>query len=213
MKTRVFLIRHGETEYNVQGRFQGSKDINLTENGIAQAHQLKERFQNKFDYIFSSPLTRAYETAKILASVNGTEAIKVDNLREINFGEWEGLTAKEVKDTYPDALELWKNDEIEGPLVGGDVTMKLAAIRGKECIMDIVKEHPGSKIAIVAHGAIIRCAISEIFNWNVGSMYHQLVLGNTAVSELTFDEKLRPQLVTLNDTNHLTEDSKSVPSL
>lgn len=213
MKTRVFLIRHGETEYNVQGRFQGSKDINLTENGIAQAHQLKERFQNEFDYIFSSPLTRAYETAKILASVNGIEAVKVDNLREINFGEWEGLTAKEVKETYPDALELWKNDEIDGPLVGGDVTMKLAAIRGKECIMDLVKKHPGSNIAIVAHGAIIRCAISEIFNWNVGSMYHKLVLGNTAVSEITFDEKLRPQLVTLNDTNHLTEDSKSVPSL
>lgn len=212
MKTRVFLIRHGETEYNVQGRFQGSKDINLTESGIAQAHQLKERFQNKFDYIFSSPLTRAYETAKVLASVNNTEVVIVDNLREINFGEWEGLTAKEVVETYPDAYELWKNDEINGPLCGGDVSMKLAGIRGEKCIMDIAEKHPGSKIAIVAHGAIIRCAIAEIFDWNVG-MYHKLVLGNTAVSEVSFDEKLRPQLVSLNDTNHLSEDTQSVTSL
>lgn len=208
MKTTVFLIRHGETEWNVQGKFQGSRDIELSKNGILQAHQLKERFENKFDYIYCSPMRRAFETANILTCNMNKDPVIADNLREIDFGQWEGLTIKEIKETYSDEFKTWLNDKDEAPICGGEGSIRLASIRATECIMNIVKKHTGGKIAIVAHGGIIIAGLIGIFQWDM-SMYHKIMLGNTAVSELSFNKLLYPKLISLNDTNHLSEDSKS----
>lgn len=209
MKTTVFLIRHGETPWNVLGKFQGCNDIDLSENGVVQAHHLKKRFENKLDYIYSSPLKRAFETAKILTSSREKDPVIADNLREINFGQWEGLTVKEIQSTYPEVFNMWKTDKIEAPISGGDGSLKLASIRAKECIMEIVNEHKGSTIAIVAHGGILKAGLIGLFQWDM-DMYHKMILGNTAISELRFDDFLNPCLVSFNDTNHLSEDTKSV---
>lgn len=209
MKTTVFLIRHGETPWNVLGKFQGSNDIALSEKGIVQAHQLKERFKSTFDFIYSSPLVRAYETAKILASVNEKEALIAKDLREINFGEWEGLSLKEIQETYQEAFKLWKTDKVNAPLCGGDTSLKLASIRAKECILEIINKHKGDTIAIVAHGGILKAALIGLFQWDM-DMYHKMILGNTAVCEIKFDDFLNPSLVSFNDTTHLSQTHKSV---
>ena len=93
MKTTVLLIRHGETEWNLLGKFQGCTDIALSQDGIKQAEALRDRLKGDFDYIYSSPLMRANETAKILASEYNKEVEVVQDIREINFGEWEGVVA------------------------------------------------------------------------------------------------------------------------
>ncbi|KJZ91383.1 hypothetical protein ClosIBUN22A_CONTIG111g02317 [Clostridium sp. IBUN22A] len=196
------LIRHGETEWNILGKFQGSTDIPLSNEGIRQAFMLKERLKSDFDYIFSSPLKRAYETAKILCDESGKQVSIAEEIREINFGEWEGLTVKGIAEKYPDIFNEWRNDKREGKFCGGDMSTLNASIRAKNCIMEIANKHKGKKIVIVAHGGIIKAGLIGIFEWDM-SMYHKIALGNTCVNTITFNDDMKPALLGLNDTNHL----------
>lgn len=202
MKTTIMLIRHGETEWNILGKFQGSTDIPLSNEGIRQAFMLKERLKSDFDYIFSSPLKRAYETAKILCDESGKQISIAEEIREINFGEWEGLTVKGIAEKYPDIFNEWRNDKREGKFCGGDMSTLNASIRAKNCIMEIANRHKGKKIVIVAHGGIIKAGLIGIFEWDM-SMYHKIALGNTCVNTITFNDDMKPALLGLNDTNHL----------
>ncbi|MBZ0314560.1 histidine phosphatase family protein [Clostridium sp. LQ25] len=202
MKTTIMLIRHGETEWNILGKFQGSTDIPLSNEGIRQAFMLKERLKSDFDYIFSSPLKRAYETAKILCDESGKHVSIAEEIREINFGEWEGLTVKGIAEKYPDIFNEWRKDKREGKFCGGDMSTLNASIRAKNCIMEIANKHKGKKIVIVAHGGIIKAGLIGIFEWDM-SMYHKIALGNTCVNTITFNDDMKPALLGLNDTNHL----------
>lgn len=202
MKTTIMLIRHGETEWNILGKFQGSTDIPLSNEGIRQAFMLKERLKSDFDYIFSSPLKRAYETAKILCDESGKQVSIAEEIREINFGKWEGLTVKGIAEKYPDIFNQWRNDKREGKFCGGDMSTLNASIRAKNCIMEIANKHKGKKIVIVAHGGIIKAGLIGIFEWDM-SMYHKIALGNTCVNTITFNDDMKPALLGLNDTNHL----------
>lgn len=111
MKTTLLLIRHGETEWNALGKFQGCTDIELSEEGIKQAQILKNRLNGEFDWIYASPLSRAFKTANILASITNKEVIIEPEIREINFGEWEGLTVKQISEKYPDVFKAWRTDK------------------------------------------------------------------------------------------------------
>lgn len=202
MKTTIMLIRHGETEWNILGKFQGSTDIPLSNEGIRQAFMLKERLKSDFDYIFSSPLKRAYETAKILCDESVKHVSIAEEIREINFGKWEGLTVKGIAEKYPDIFNEWRNDKREGKFCGGDMSTLNASIRAKNCIMEIANKHKGKKIVIVAHGGIIKAGLIGIFEWDM-SMYHKIALGNTCVNTITFNDDMKPALLGLNDTNHL----------
>ena len=202
MNTEILLVRHGETEWNTLGKFQGCKDIALSNNGIYQASFLKKRFENGFHCIYTSPLIRAIQTAKIISEDTDMIPIISDELREINFGKWEGLTLNQIEVNYTDEFNIWKTDEINGNLVGGDISLRKASIRAKNEILKIVKKNIGKKIIIVCHGGIIKAGLIGIFNWKM-TMYHKLILGNTAVSKLYFDEAFNPILATLNDTSHL----------
>ena len=209
MKTTVLLIRHGETEWNTLGKFQGCTDIELSKEGIKQAVVLKNRLKGDFEYIYSSPLSRAFETAKILASGTDKGVIVAPEIREINFGEWEGLTVHEIAEKYPEVFKTWRTDKTDSYICGGDLSINNAASRAKKCILDIVKKHKGKKIAIVAHGGIIKAGLIGIFEWDM-TMYHKILLGNTCINTLTFNDDLMPALVTLNDTNHLNSEAKTV---
>lgn len=207
MATTLFLVRHGETEWNALGKFQGCIDIELSEEGIFQANLLKEKVQNSFDYIYSSPLKRALDTANIICSNKNIKPKVEPNLREINFGEWEGLTPKEIEELYPENFIKWKSDELTAPICGGDLSLKLASVRALKAILKIINKHKNKKIIIVCHGGIIKAGLIGLFNWKM-TMYHQIILGNTSICKLTFDDDLIPTLVTLNDTSHLPKTYK-----
>lgn len=209
MKTVVKLIRHGETEWNTLGRFQWCTDIALSKNGIEQAILLKNRLNGDFDYIYSSPLSRALETAKILTSDTDKEVIIAPEIREIHFGEWEGLTIHEIKEKYPDKFKEWRSDKKESYICGGDLSIHNAANRAKDCILEIVSKHKGKKVAIIAHGGIIKAGLIGIFEWDM-TMYHKIALGNTCINTIVFNEELMPALIGLNDTNHLNCNVKTV---
>lgn len=204
MHTTLYLIRHGETEWNRLGKFQGSKDISLCEDGISQAKYLAERLDGNFDYLYTSPLTRAKKTAQIICKKSKIDPIIFDDMREINYGEWEGLTTKEIKASFSQEFKLWKTDKITAPICGGDVSLKNASIRGKNSVLKIVQAHQGKKIVIVAHGGIIKAAIIGLFNFDM-TMYHKIYIGNTSITKLIFNDKLEPIIEVLNDTSHLVD--------
>ncbi|WP_026886498.1 histidine phosphatase family protein [Clostridium beijerinckii] len=202
MKTTLLLIRHGETDWNALGKFQGCTDIELSKEGIKQAQVLKNRLNGTFDWIYASPLSRAFKTANILASITDKEVIIEPEIREINFGEWEGLTIQQISEKYPDVFKAWRTDKKESYICGGDSSIRNAVGRAKKCILDIVSKHRGEKIVIVAHGGIIKAGLIGIFEWDM-TMYHKIALGNTCINKITFNDDLMPMLVSLNDTTHL----------
>ncbi|MCR3758276.1 histidine phosphatase family protein [Clostridium felsineum] len=204
MKTTVLLVRHGETEWNVQGRFQGCHDINLTNNGIRQAEKVSKRLEGKFDCVYASPLKRAFDTASLIAETKGIKPVVEEDLREINFGLWEGLTMKDIELEFPKEFNIWRNDAEEGPLCGGDLSIKRASLRAKEAVLKIVRENKGKSIVMVAHGGIIKAVLIALFNWDM-LMYHRILLGNTSICKLEFNDDM-PRIVTLNDVSHLPEE-------
>lgn len=205
MSTKLYLIRHGETEWNCLGKYQGSSDMNLSKRGILQARYLHKRLHGKYDCIYTSPMKRAFQTAEIIAG-DEKDKLKIENdLREIDYGEWEGLTADEILKKYPDEYNKWKTDKIKAPLCGGDLSLKNASIRAKNAILKIARSNPLKKVLVVAHGGIIRAGLIGIFEFDM-SLYHKIVLANTAISEVDFDNNLRPIIVSLNDTKHLPDE-------
>lgn len=204
MNTKVFLIRHGETEWNRLGKFQGCQDIDLSLEGIVQAEHLSKRFNTNFDYICTSPLKRAIQTATIIAANKKIQPMIVDELREINFGQWEGLTLEQISCKFPKEFSKWRTDKLEGPMCGGDLSIEKASTRAKNAIKEIADKHKEKRILIVAHGGIIKAGLIGLFDWDM-TMYHKLKLGNTSICEINFDFDLNPTISTINDTSHLPD--------
>ena len=207
MPTTLLLIRHGETPWNVLGKIQGCTDIDLMETGKYQANLLADKLKGTFSAIYSSPLNRAFETAQILAAPNHLSVHKKENLREINFGLWEGLTFKEVAATYPEAYAKWQTDD--APLCGGDGSLENCAIRARNCLLDLVRQHPNETIVAVSHGGLLKASLIGLFDLRM-SMYHQMALGNTCVTTIRFTDDFKPILINLNDTSHLTEEARCI---
>ncbi|PHV69572.1 histidine phosphatase family protein [Sporanaerobium hydrogeniformans] len=202
MHTTVLLIRHGETEWNLQGKIQGTQNIPLSHQGKAQAQLLAKRLHGTLDYVYSSPLERAFQTAQILCTSTSLTPLPLENLKEVDFGSWEGLNFKEVATTYPEAFNLWRTDEVLGPLIDGEGNLKKASLRATSCVLEVVQKHPGKHIAMVSHGGLIKCAIMGLLDLKM-TMYHHLALGNTCITTFQFDERLHPVLLGINDTHHL----------
>lgn len=202
MTTTLLLVRHGETEWNTLGKFQGCTDIDLSADGLLQADYLRKRLENNFDYIYTSPLKRASETANIICTNMNINPQVEDSLREINFGDWEGLTIHQIKELYPDAFHLWTSDKINAPIPGNDLSINFASNRASNSIINIANKHKDKTIVILAHGGIIKAALIGLFGWDM-SMYHKITIGNTAICKINFNDELTPKIVTINDASHL----------
>jgi probable phosphoglycerate mutase len=166
MTTRqVVLWRHGRTQWNVEGRVQGQSDIPLDDVGVAQAKAAASRLAAlRPDRIVSSDLVRAADTAQALGALTGTEVELDPRLRELNFGEREGLTWREAWTKFPDAMKAWtEGDETQ---IAGSETHRQAGDRFATALHDLLKDLPPEGVmVVVAHGAVLRtgaCAFLDI---------------------------------------------------
>lgn len=199
--TKIYLIRHGETEWNKIGKLQGSSDIKLLPEGIQQAHLLAEHAPfHAVDAIYSSDLSRAVMTAEILAEKFGLPVIKEQGLRETSFGDWEGQFLSELAIENPGGFEYFftKPDKVQPP--NGETFLESQA-RIMNALDEIIADNEDKNIIVVSHGAAIRliiCAALEIRirkMWAIGQY-------NMAVNVLTFDEGVF-SVELLNNTIHL----------
>jgi probable phosphoglycerate mutase len=157
--TTFLLVRHGETDWNRDNRFQGHADPPLNERGRAQAGELAERLAGEgVDAVYSSPLRRALETAEILAARLGLDVTAAEGLREIDVGEWQGLTRDEVARRYPDAFARWL--ALEPGWDHGETYEQLGR-RVLAAIRDIAERHPGERVVVVTHGGPLRAVFAE----------------------------------------------------
>jgi broad specificity phosphatase PhoE len=143
--TTILLARHGETDWNREGRWQGWADPPLNETGRDQARRLAEELRaTPFDAAYSSDLRRASETAEIVAAPHHMLVVLDRDLREIDIGAWSGLTRAEIIERFPD-----------GRRPDGE-THEQQAKRVRAAVLRIGREHPGGRVLVVGHGGTIR---------------------------------------------------------
>jgi 2,3-bisphosphoglycerate-dependent phosphoglycerate mutase len=203
--TRILAIRHGETAWNVDTRIQGQLDIPLNDRGRWQAHRLALAVAEEgLDAIYSSDLLRALETAQAVARGSGRSIVTDTGLRERGFGEFEGLTFKEIEQRWPDQSERWRRRDPDFGPGGGEVLRDFYA-RSVATVTRLAAAHPGQTIAVVAHGGVMDClyraatrlALDAPRSWQ---------LGNASINRLLHS----PQgfaLVGWSDTYHLEDSS------
>jgi broad specificity phosphatase PhoE len=152
--TTLLLVRHGETDWNRDGRWQGHSDTQLNDSGREQARRVAREL-GAVDAIYSSDLARARETADIIAAQLGGLEVKVDErLRERSFGAWEGRTAPEIEADFAEQHARWR----AGDGAGADDAEPFAAFgeRVRDFLDDVLARHPGETVLVVAHGGPIR---------------------------------------------------------
>lgn len=181
--TKLYLIRHGETEQNKTGILMGSTDTPLNDQGREQARQLRDRVNAlAVDTIFSSPLQRAVETATL---VFGEQApiITDSSIQEFHFGEWEGMHFAEIAKRYPDIWQLWLTDWEKTHIPGGEV---FAAFQQRVIgfVEEMVSYHPGKNLAIVSHGGCIRSLLAHFFCGSVSKGYWKFKVDNATLTEI-----------------------------
>ncbi len=160
--TEILLIRHGETEWNAAEIFRGRADIALNENGLRQAGLLAEYLKDKqIDAIYASPLKRARNTAEIIAGRHGLEVKTVTDLIDINFGEWQGLSHREVKDRYGELYTEWINHPDRVRFPGGESLGEVRQ-RAQEWVNKIVAEYEGKTVALVSHRVVNKVLVCAL---------------------------------------------------
>ena len=201
--TRVLAIRHGETDWNVEGRIQGQLDIPLNATGRWQAHRLALAVADEgIDAVYSSDLLRAYETAQSVARGCGRPIVTHAGLRERGFGEFEGLSYVEINQRWPELAERWRRRDPEFGAPGGETLNQFYA-RSIATASRLAALHPGQTIALVSHGGVMDClyrAASHIALDGPRSWQ----LGNASINRLLYT----PQGFTLvgwSDTFHLED--------
>ena len=151
--TTLILVRHGETDWNAQHRWQGHSDTALNESGRVQARRLADELE-PVDALYSSDLARASETAEIIAERLGLDVRLDPRLRERGFGSWEGRTAEEIEASFPEEQRRWR----EGAGAGAHDAeqFKAFAARVGSFVDEVVPQHPGEQVLVVSHGGTIR---------------------------------------------------------
>lgn len=202
---RLILVRHGETEWNKSLRYQGQSDVPLSEYGIEQAARVGECLAGeKIDVIYSSDLSRARVTAEIIASRHGTVEIRQSVLlREIDFGEAEGMVFAEIKQRYPGIASDFRAWATRSPAVqvpGGESIAQLAARVAR--FAEKIKEHqPGETVLVVAHGGSLQVLICMLLGIGLEHWF-QVRLSNASVTIMDTSGD-GAAFIVLNDVCHL----------
>lgn len=200
--TRIYLIRHGETQSNLENRIQGWLDTQLTEAGFQQAEALGQRFQNiPVDAVYASDLQRAMDTAQVICNIHNLPLHTDPALREMNLGEWSGQTTAELSRTQGEQMALFRAVDPQWHAPGGETYLQLRD-RVDGALQQIVANHPGQTVAVVSHGGGIKQVLAKYKGLSVSESKDDIKQGNTSVNLIEFDgEEIR---VTLQgDTSHL----------
>ena len=160
--TIVHLVRHGQTDWNLERRIQGQTNSQLTDLGRQQARDASFKLKNvHIDHVFSSSSTRALETARLIMEGRDIELLPHDALREIQLGHWEGNLYDEIKEREPENYHHFWQDPSQFNVPGAETFHQLQQ-RGLSVLNELVEKYPGRSLLIVSHGAFIKSLLSHI---------------------------------------------------
>jgi alpha-ribazole phosphatase len=199
MIEQLVLVRHGETEHNVQGIAQGWQDSQLSERGRAQVARLAERLHSMgVDAIYSSPLSRALATAEAIRAVTGLDITVLDELKEMNYGGWEGRNFLDIRKTEEDHYRRWVDDP-SYPCPGGESHNDVLERMNRA--FDVVRG--ARRPVVVAHGTAIRVGATSLLGVPVSAALH-LAQDNASINLFVWRGG-RCVLKVWNDTSHCGE--------
>ncbi|MGB8649005.1 MAG: histidine phosphatase family protein [Anaerolineae bacterium] len=202
MATRIYLIRHAETEVTLEDRFAGVRDLPLAPEGREHAEELATRLKGfRIDAVYASPLMRTMETARRVADEHGLTVTPVDALREISHGHWEGMTRAEVEEKYPDEYAAYERDPLDFAPEGGESAGSVIA-RAAPALLEIVRAHPDQDVAVVSHKATNRLLISYFLGIDPKRYRDKLGQRPTCLNVLDFTGEAQVRLMLLNDISH-----------
>lgn len=200
--TKLYLIRHGESEANRLRRFAGNYDIDLTDLGYSQAARIPAVFDGvQIDAIFASDLKRAYYTAVPLADERKMDIIKAPDFREIRAGKWEGALFDEIMENYGEDYAVWKNDIGHAVCTDGESVAHLAE-RVLYAITNIARDYDGKTVVIATHATPIRTLVTL---WKTGDLENMKEIAwvpNASVTSVSFENGVFT-LGEIGNTEHL----------
>ena len=199
--TTVFLVRHGRTGWNKEQIFRGTKDVPLDEVGRAEARLVGERLKGEgIRAVYSSPLSRARETAQAIAGFHNVEVQCLDGLSDLHFGEWEGLSLKEVRKQYPDLYQEWLKQPHHVIFPGGE-GLDAVTSRAKKAVEEIIERYPKEGVALVSHRVVLKTLICALLGLD-NSHFWNIAQDTTAIN--CFHHRNETWICNvLNDTCHL----------
>lgn len=199
------FARHGETVFNVEGRWQGQSDSPLTERGLAQARQLAAALADEpLDAVYSSDLGRALNTAAELARPHKLPVRTDPRLREIDVGGWTGLNRAQIEAFDAHGLHTWATQPSTMRLPGGE-TLREAQQRALAFFDECMPAHAGQAIALVTHGAIGQAILVAAMGLSVADLWLKERLDNCQISRLEWTAQDGLRLIELSDVRHLQE--------
>jgi probable phosphoglycerate mutase len=203
--TRLLLVRHGATAATDEDRFSGAIDAELSEQGRWQAARLGERLaQHQITAIYASPLSRAGETARIIAGHCHVDPVAKDGLREIGHGHWEGMKRDDVEREFSAEYSAWEADPFTFAPPGGESGVAVLA-RALPVIREIVTAHAGGQVLVVSHKATLRLLLSSLLAFDPRGYRDRLDQAPACLNVLDFRDPVRVRLMLFNDTSHYAE--------
>ena len=199
---RVYFVRHGETDWNLEGRLQGLTDTPLNSKGLAQANSLGERLAEEggFNALYASTLRRAYKTGEIIGARLGLEPIRDLRLVERDMGSVEGLTGAEIETRFPDIYLAWRAGERRVPFPGEEPRQDFQR-RLSEFLQEIQARHADCKIAVITHGGAMGMIMATLMHLDLERRF-PFWFDNASFSIVEFGGPV-PRVLALNDTCHL----------
>ncbi len=202
LEMRIILVRHGQTDANKEGRFQGASDAPLNQVGQSQAQALSRRLSSEsLDVVYSSPQTRALQTASPIAQAHALSVDTVQNLRELDIGELDGLQGPDLRERYPHILEQWRINVGALTMPGGESIIGLQE-RAWNAILHIRDSHPTGTVVAVSHNFAIQSILLKALGMDLRN-FQRIRQDLAAITELDFSNG-DPVLRSLNDRCHLS---------
>jgi probable phosphoglycerate mutase len=200
--TTTILLRHGDTRLSPEHRFSGQCDVPLSADGTRQARAAACRLATgaPIDAVVSSPLQRAVATAAIAAAALGLTAAIDDDLRETDFGEWDGLALAEIQRRWPAAAAAWRRDPEQAP-PGGE-SFAATAHRVNRACDRVLRDHSGQTVLVVSHITPIKILLCRALGVPLRTLY-RLYLGSACISEIQWHDREFASVHRVNDTSHL----------
>ena len=199
MSTKVILIRHGETDWSYQKRYCGFTDIDLNEKGRQQARRLLKRLsKEKIHKVYSSDMKRTLQFAKIV--FKDLPAEELLDLREMNFGIFEGLTYKDIMEKYPKVYREWLGNPLDIIVPRGE-SLKTLVRRVRKALKRILSQNSDKKVAVFTHGGPIRVILCDILELDLKEVW-KIEQELASISIIEFVEE-RGKVHLLNDISYL----------
>ena len=201
--TCIVLIRHGQTAWNREARFRGQSDVPLEEAGLRQAEATGQYVASRWPVVavYASPLSRTIKTAEAIAEPQGLAAEPLGSLKDINFGEFQGLLGTEAEQRYPDIYRAWLEAPHTVRFPGGE-SLEIVRDRVTDGLEAVVARHPDDTVALVSHTVVNRVTLCIVLGWG-NDRFWRMRQETCAVNVFTVMGDGTFTIALLNDTSHL----------